>query len=130
MTDKEGDSPKVSVLVLNWNGCKDTVECLRSVEKIQYSNFEIVLIDNGSSDNSVETVQKEFSNVKIIRNSKNLGYAEGNNVGIKYALTNRSKYILILNPREQMRNLPFCGKCRPWIFSFGVDSESCKYFFG
>ena len=89
--------PKVYIIILNWNGKKDTLECLESVRSIDYPNFDTIVVDNGSSDESVEAIRKEYSEVKVIETGKNLGYAGGNNVGIRYALENGADYILILN---------------------------------
>ena len=90
-------NPKVSIIILNWNGLKDTIECLESVKKIDYSNYETIVVDNGSFDRSAEEIRKRFPRAMIIENKKNLGYAEGNNVGIRFAIQNNTDYILILN---------------------------------
>ena len=88
---------KVFIIVLNWNGKKDTLECLESVRKIDYPNFDAIVVDNGSSDDSVEAIQKEFPEVKVLETGKNLGYAAGNNAGIRYALKHQADHILLLN---------------------------------
>ncbi|MCK4525318.1 MAG: glycosyltransferase family 2 protein [Candidatus Andersenbacteria bacterium] len=88
---------KVYIIVLNWNGKEDTLECLKSLEKISYSNYKIVVIDNGSEDDSVSEIKKQFSEVKIIENKKNLGFAGGNNVGMKYAINGGADYVLLIN---------------------------------
>jgi len=88
---------EVFIVILNWNGKKDTSECLSSLKKITYKNYKIVLVDNGSKDDSVKEIKKNFPNVKIIQNKQNLGFAEGSNVGIKYALKNKADYVLLLN---------------------------------
>ena len=88
---------RVYIILLNWNGKEDTLECLESVQKIDYPNFKTIVVDNGSSDGSVSAIQKEFPKVKVIKTGKNLGYAGGNNFGIRYALKNGTDYILILN---------------------------------
>lgn len=88
---------KVSIIILNWNGLKDTIECLESVQKIDYPNFDIIVVDNGSTDGSVAAIKESFSDITLIQNKENLGYAEGNNVGIRYALNNNSDFIFILN---------------------------------
>jgi hypothetical protein len=90
-------NPKVFILILNWNGKNDTLECLNSLKKITYKNYKIVIVDNGSKDDSVREIKKNFPNVKIIQNHKNLGFAEGSNVGIRYALKNKADYVLLLN---------------------------------
>lgn len=85
---------KISIMVLNWNGKKYLKDCFTSLENQTYSNFEIVLIDNGSKDGSLEYVKSNFPEVKILALGKNLGFAEGNNKGIKSA---KGKYVFILN---------------------------------
>lgn len=94
---------KIFVVILNWNGKKDTIACLATLLKLKNqpaqggSKLKTVVVDNGSSDGSVEELEKRYEDIKILRNEKNLGYAEGNNVGIKYALTHGADYILLLN---------------------------------
>ena len=90
-------NPRVFIIILNWNGKKDTLECLGSLKKIDYTNYRIVLIDNGSKDDSVSLIKKNFPDIKIIQNKKNLGWVGGNNIGIKYALEKNAGYILLLN---------------------------------
>ena len=87
----------VYIIILNWNGKDDTIECIRSLRKINYDNYKIVIVDNGSEDDSVFEIRKNFSKIKIIENKKNLGFAGGNNVGIKYAVENEADYILLIN---------------------------------
>lgn len=135
--------PKVAIIILNWNGWQDTIECLESLYQITYPNYEIIVVDNGSKDNSIEMIKKycegkltvkskfilynhenkpistkEFAkdgvepkinindllknsyinkDLIIIKNEKNYGFAEGNNIGIKYALNNQAEYIFMLN---------------------------------
>ena len=97
---------KVSIIILNWNRKKDTVECLESIENLQISGFEleIVVVDNASSDGSQKAVEQIFKKIakknvscKQIRNKANLGFAAGNNVGMKYALDSGADYLLVLN---------------------------------
>jgi len=95
--NKNMSFPKISIIILNWNGFLDTSECLKSVEQIEYSNYEIVVVDNGSSDGSTEKIRKQFPAVILLCNKENLGFAEGNNVGIRFALKNQADYILLLN---------------------------------
>ena len=89
--------PLVYICVLNWNGYRDTKECLESLKKITYPNFKILVIDNGSTDNSVELLRKQCTDIEILENKKNLGFAEGNNRGIDYAISKGVDYILLLN---------------------------------
>jgi hypothetical protein len=92
---KEGDrSLKVSIIILNWNGGEDILECLKSVKDIDYPDYEIIVVDNGSTDNSVEEIKRTFPDIKLIQNDKNLGFPEGANVGIRAAA---GGYIMLLN---------------------------------
>ncbi len=89
--------PKVCIVILNWNAWEATRDCLRSLEEIDYSNVEIIVVDNASSDGSVEQFKLRFPHIPIIKNSTNLGFAGGNNVGIRKALRERAEYVLLLN---------------------------------
>lgn len=91
---KQLTNPNISVIVLNWNGEKYLKNCFSSLENQTYSNFERILVDNGSEDNSIKFVRRNFPQVRIVENKKNLGFAEGNNKGIKLA---KGRYIFILN---------------------------------
>lgn len=91
---------KISVIVLNYNGIDDTIECLQSLSKVNVPpNFtlEVIVVDNSSNKNSDEIIKSEFKNVILIQNKENLGFSGGNNVGIRYALDNGAKYVVILN---------------------------------
>lgn len=90
-------SPSVYIIVLNWNGKEDTLACLQSLERVGYSTYSVVLVDNASSDGTVESVGDLFPSVTTIRNSENLRFAGGNNVGIEYAMRMNADYILLLN---------------------------------
>jgi len=86
-------SPKVFIIILNWNGWSDTLECLKSLENNDYPNYQVVIVDNGSK----EKPESPNPKIKIIYNQENLGFSGGNNVGIKYALGNGADYVLLLN---------------------------------
>lgn len=117
--------PKVAIIVLNWNGWRDTIECLESIYLVNYPNYEVIVVDNGSSDNSVHQIEQwahakglsmaklcpeeikekasasshlsESDGLALLQLSENLGYTGGNNIGIKYALNNRAEFVLVLN---------------------------------
>ena len=72
----------IYIVILNWNGRDDTLECLDSVSKIDYPNYEVVVVDNGSTDDSVRSIKEKFPKIKVIENESNLGFAAGNNEGI------------------------------------------------
>lgn len=88
----------VYIIILNYNNYKDTIECVNSVIDIEYENIKILIVDNNSTNDSYKKLKEEFNNkVILIKSKKNLGYAGGNNLGIKYALDNNADYICILN---------------------------------
>ncbi len=89
--------PPVTIIILNWNGADDTLACLTSVTHLDYPSYEAVVIDNGSTDGSVSLIRERFPNVTLIETGQNLGYAGGNNIGLRYALRRGSEYILLLN---------------------------------
>ncbi len=89
--------PKVAIVILNWNGKNDTLECLESVFKIDYPNFEVIVVDNGSTDDSVAAIRQAYPQATLIETGKNLGYAGGNNVGIRYALEKGAEFVFLLN---------------------------------
>ncbi len=89
--------PMVSVILLHWKDYDDTKNCIDSLSKINYSNFEIIVVDNFSNDGSVEKLQSDNPNVIFIYNENNLGFSKGVNQGIKYAYEKGSDYFLILN---------------------------------
>lgn len=98
MTQTTAASPLISVVIVNFNGGKLLEQCLTSVFKTRYKAFEIVLVDNASSDCSFESAQRKFGHDRRLRflpNDTNLGFAEGNNLGVAVA---RGDYIAFLNP--------------------------------
>lgn len=91
------NQPKVAILILNWNGKKDTLECLESLTLLKYKNYQTAVIDNGSNDDSVEAIMKQYPQTTVLQTNANLGYAGGNNVGISWAIDNNFDYIFLLN---------------------------------
>ncbi len=88
---------KVYIIILNWNGKDDILECIKSLKKINYGNYKIIAVDNGSSDRSVFEIKEKHPEIIILENKKNLGFAGGNNIGIKYAIDSRTDYVLLIN---------------------------------
>lgn len=89
--------PLVSIIIVNFNGKEVFGDCLRSLEKIKYPNWELILVDNGSSDNSQNMVNDfnlSFKNFILIQNNRNLGFAPANNQGVEKS---KGEYILLLN---------------------------------
>ena len=123
--------PKVVLCILNWNGWQDTLECLETIQKLSYPNFQIVVLDNGSTDESIEKIKAwcrgsvpyvEYdittaerggnpidevklsegpadNRIVLIRSLENLGFAEGNNAAIRYALhcAEPAEFVFLLN---------------------------------
>lgn len=95
--NKQTASRSVVTLVLNWNSAPDTIACVRSCQKLEYDNQQIVVIDNGSPDGSETRIKRAISGITVIQTGGNLGYAGGNNVGFRFAIERESDYVLVLN---------------------------------
>ncbi len=91
--------PSVYIVILNWNGADDTLECLDSLVALTYPNFNVVVVDNGSTDDSVSKLRAYSSRYPIVllETGCNLGYAGGNNVGTRHALECGADFVLVLN---------------------------------
>jgi GT2 family glycosyltransferase len=90
-------NPLVSIVVLNYNGEKYLQNCIRTVLENKYPNFEVLLVDNASTDGSIAPIQDRYGadpRLQIIVSKKNLGFSGGNNLGLKYS---KGKYIVFLN---------------------------------
>jgi len=87
----------VAILLVNWNGYAYTQACLESLEKVKEPAFQIILVDNGSQNSEGEQLKARFPQVHLIANPDNLGFAGGNNVGIRYALEQGFDQVLLLN---------------------------------
>lgn len=94
---------KVAIIILNWNSYEDTFECLKSLERLKYSNFSVFLVDNDSKDQSFTKLKTDFKNkvfnlnIKFIQSGGNLGFAGGNNIAIKMAYDQGYDYFWLLN---------------------------------
>ena len=87
--------PLVSIIIVNYNSGNLILDCVQSILESSYTNLEIILVDNASSDDSHKVCKEKFQSVFLIENKQNLGYCEGNNVGIKNA---KGEFVVILNP--------------------------------
>ena len=114
----------VTCIVLNWNGWRDTIACLESLQRVDYPNLSILVVDNGSTDNSVEMIRKSFEGVEILENRANLGFAAGNNVGIRLALSRQAEFVWLLNNDTvvepgTLEALVICAEADPKIGAVG-----------
>ncbi len=87
--------PLVSIIILNYNAGKLIQDCVKSVLEINYQQLEVIIVDNLSTDNSHKECKEKFPSIKVIENNGNLGYCEGNNVGIREC---KGEFVIILNP--------------------------------
>lgn len=90
-------APLVYVVVLNWNGWQDTMECLQSLSKITYAHSRVIVVDNGSTDDSVDRIRERFPECSVLRAATNLGYTGGNNLGVAHAAARGADAVLFLN---------------------------------
>jgi GT2 family glycosyltransferase len=89
--------PKVGVVILNYNGKSMAEGCLRSVFNARYNNKEVILVDNASTDGSVESLRSFFPGLRVVVNSENLGVAGGRNCGFREAVRRGNDYVLSLD---------------------------------
>lgn len=96
---------KIAIIILNYQNYEDTLECIESLQQNICENVDIIVVDNNSTNNSVGELEKKLGKkYKLIVTDKNLGYAGGNNVGIKYAYEKQYEYICILNNDTIIKN--------------------------
>lgn len=95
MSEKNTNAPILSIIIVNWNSSKVLINCIRSIYDTAKTRFEIIVVDNNSSDDSVSAVRRSFSETVLLEQKENLGYSKGNNLGVKHS---RGEYALILNP--------------------------------
>lgn len=122
---------KVAVVVLNWNGEKYISETLKSVNELDIQGIELlkIVVDNDSSDNSFSLIKKHYVDWEVIVNPTNLGYAAGNNTGIRFALANKCNLVWMLNPdclvaKDCLQKFLAAAKKYPLAGVFG-----CKIYF-
>jgi GT2 family glycosyltransferase len=116
--DRSNADPGVCCVIVNWNGCRDTLDCLAALREQEYGNLQIVVVDNGSTDNSVKQIRSAFPKVRLIETGKNLGYSVGCNAGLRVALAGDSEFIWLLNndticPSDTLRKLVRQAKASP-----------------
>lgn len=84
-------------VLLNWNNWRDTAVCLTSIQQQHYKNHEVIVVDNGSTDDSVLHLRRQFPSLTLIETGKNLGFSAGCNIGIQRAFTNAAEFVWLLN---------------------------------
>jgi len=112
-TDRE-DAPLVFCVVVNWNGWRDTVACLESLRMQDYPALRIVVVDNASTDDSVERIRAAFPAIDVLQAAANRGFAAGGNVGIRFGIERGAKFVWLLNndtvaPPDTLRKLIVAG---------------------
>lgn len=90
-------APRVVLLILTWNRRDDVLRCVASLPRLDYPNVEVVVIDNASADDSVAALRAAHPGLTILENAANLGYAGGNNVGIRWAMARGANYVQLIN---------------------------------
>lgn len=88
---------ELAIIIVNWNSYDDTAACLISLRTLTYASFQIIVVDNGSKDDSGQRLKKEFDHIILLENEINEGFTGGNNRGIAYALKSNFEYIMLLN---------------------------------
>jgi len=91
--------PTVAIVILTWNQRDLTLDCLASLAELDYpaGRLQIIVVDNGSVDGTAQAIREHYPSVTVLENGENLGFAEGNNVGMRYALEGDAEYIMLLN---------------------------------
>jgi GT2 family glycosyltransferase len=123
------------IVVLNWNSREMTRDCIQSLLAMEGDSFQILLIDNGSQDGSVEYLQEAFPNIQVIANGRNLGFAAGCNIGMDRALREGYDYVLLVNNdtiidpmllrelRGEAGRCPTAGMLSPKIYYFEPSDQ-------
>lgn len=88
---------QVCIVVLNWNGWADTIECVRSLQRQTYKNSSLLVVDNGSTDGSVAKIRQALPDVELVLSGRNLGFGGGCNIGMRQALARGADYIWLIN---------------------------------
>ena len=145
-TEKKISLPTVYTIILNYNNYYDTVETLESVLSLEYDANFVLLVENSSDKTIIRKIRDQYPDLTILENNKNLGYAGGNNTGIKKAIASGADYIFLLNNDVRlekdvlkkcvsaMQKSPGCGACQPLIVTYGDEeriwSAGTQMYFG
>ena len=88
---------RTAIILLNWNSYEHTFNCIKSLNNFESGRFDIIVVDNGSEDGSLQKLQHEFDDVIFLANDRNMGFAGGNNRGFDYAIEKKYEYVMMLN---------------------------------
>jgi GT2 family glycosyltransferase len=98
------DEPKVGIVVLNWNGWRDTIRCLTGLAVLAYGNCQVYVVDNASTDGSEDRLRAWEPSLRILQAGANLGWGGGNNIGIRAALADGCEHVYLLNNDAMVRD--------------------------
>lgn len=120
-----GCAPRVSCVVINWNGWRDTVACLESLAVQDYPSLSILVVDNASTDDSVEKIRAAFPEIEVLQTEANRGFAAGSNAGIRRALEQGAEFVWLLNndtsaPADTTRKLLCAAASDPQVGIVGT----------
>lgn len=90
--------PRVSINIVTWNSSKFIRQCLNSIFEQNYKDFSVLIIDNASTDGTAKIIEKEFPQVSVLKNARNLGFSKAHNQGIRFAIEKGFEYVLVFNP--------------------------------
>ncbi|MGD0081493.1 MAG: glycosyltransferase family 2 protein [Methanoregula sp.] len=143
---KTARRPLVYIIILHYNRISDTVLTLESVQSLQYDNFRVLLVDNDPTHGITREILSQFPQVEFQKNSENLGYAGGNNIGIRIAIARGAEFLLILNNDvivetdiltelvRVMEKNELCAACQPIVVYNDRDdyiwSAGTEFYFG
>jgi GT2 family glycosyltransferase len=127
--------PQVTCVLLNWNGWQDTLDCLACLTRMDYPRLSVLVVDNGSSDESVSRISAAYPGIQLLQSGANLGFAAGTNLGIRAALEGGADYVWVLNNDTQprptsLRALVLRAESDPRLGAVGsvlpyLDNEGC-----
>ncbi len=96
--NRHSQYPKVSIIILNWNGITDTAECLESLKKITYPNYEVIIVDNASEGDDVKVLTEKYGDyVRVIESEQRYNIRQAKNIGIRYVMRKGTGYIQFLD---------------------------------
>lgn len=96
--------PKIGIILVNYNGARDTLQCVRSIQQSTYTNYKIYIIDNNSINEDYALLQQLQEDIQLIKLNENLGFSGGNNFGMRFAIDDSCEYILLLNNDTVIEN--------------------------